>query len=56
MDQRPPKHIPSRDQADPFRKPLTPPDEREDQADSGPDRENPITRDSKRPASPQQPR
>jgi len=56
MDQRPPTQNPSRDKTDPFRKPVIRPDEKEDQADSGPDRDNPITQESKDSAQKQQAR
>jgi hypothetical protein len=46
MDQRAPKQ-PPRDKTDPFRKPPIRPEDKEDQADSGPDRDNPITQESK---------
>jgi len=46
MEQRPPKPAPARDTRDPFRKPVIRPDEKEDQADSGPDRDNPVTQES----------
>lgn len=47
MDQRQPKQPSPPDKVDPFRKPAIRPDEKEDQADSGPDRDNPITQESK---------
>ena len=53
MDPRTPKQTPPKDNTYPFRKPVIRPDEKEDQADSGPDRDNPITRESKQPASKQ---
>ena len=57
MDQRPARQTPSRDTTnDPFRKPVIRPDENEDQADSGPDRDNPVTQESKQPARRHQPR
>jgi hypothetical protein len=53
MDPRTSKPAPSKDNTNPFRKPVIRPDEKEDQADSGPDRDNPITQESKHPASKQ---
>jgi len=47
MDPRTPSPAPPKDTANPFRKPVIRPDEKEDQADSGPDRDNPITQHSK---------
>lgn len=55
MEQRTPTP-PQRNQTDPFRKPVIRPDEKEDQADSGPDRDNPITQKSRQPAEKHQPR
>jgi hypothetical protein len=51
MDQPRPQQAPPKDTTNPFRKPAIRPDEKEDQADSGPDRDNPVTQESKRPAS-----
>jgi len=56
MDTRTPKQNPPKDSANPFRKPVIRPDEKEDQADSGPDRENPITQESKHSSSKRQTR
>lgn len=50
MDPRTPKQTPATDKANPFRKPVIRPDEKEDQGDSGPDRDNTITQESKQPA------
>jgi hypothetical protein len=47
MEPRTPRQTPPKDNANPFRKPVIRPDEKEDQADSGPDRDNPITQHSK---------
>ena len=44
------KQAPPKDNTNPFRKPVIRPDEKEDQADSGPDRDNPVTQESKQPA------
>jgi hypothetical protein len=49
MERRTPTLEPPRD-GSPFRKPVIRPDQKEDQADSGPDRDNPITQESKHPA------
>ena len=49
MEPRTPKQTPSKDTTNPFRKPVIRPDEKEDQADSGPDRDNPVTQESKQP-------
>ena len=56
MEPRPPKQAPARDTSDPFRKPVIRPDEKEDQADRGPDRDNPVTQESKQPSLRPQPR
>ena len=53
MNKHRPQQVPPKDNINPFRKPVIRPDEKEDQADSGPDRDNPITRESKQPASKQ---
>jgi hypothetical protein len=47
MDQRTRKENPPGNDNNPFRKPLVRPDEKEDQADSGPDRDNSVTQESK---------
>jgi hypothetical protein len=56
MDQRASKPAPPRNDIDPFRKPVILPDEKEDQADSGPDRDNSVTRESKHSTPTQPPR
>ena len=53
MNQHRPQQVPPKDTTNPFRKPVIRPDEKEDQADSGPDRDNPITQESKQTASKQ---
>jgi len=57
MDPRPPAQNPRKKERDPFRAPvIRPDDDKEDQADSGPDRDNPVTQESKHPAPKHQPR
>ena len=51
MNQHRPQQVPPKDNTNPFHKPVIRPDEKEDQADSGPDRDNPITQESKQPAA-----
>jgi len=51
MDPRTSKQTPPKDRTNPFRKPVIRPDEKEDQADSGPDRDNPVTQESKQPTN-----
>ena len=53
MNQDKAQQVPPKDNTNPFRKPVIRPDEKEDQADSGPDRDNPITRETKQPPSKQ---
>ena len=52
-NQHRPQQVPPKDNTNPFRKPVIRPDEKEDQADSGPDRDNPITQETKQPPSKQ---
>ena len=53
MNHHKPQQVPPKDHTNPFRKPAIRPDEKEDQADSGPDRDNPITQETKQPPSKQ---
>jgi hypothetical protein len=50
MNPRTSKQPPPQDNTNPFRKPVIRPDEKEDQGDSGPDSDNPVTQESKQPA------